>query len=1174
MKELDPININLHGTHLIEASAGTGKTYAITGIYLRLILERRLAVENILVVTFTEAACQELKDKIRARLALAHRICRARLGQGGGFGAADAFLEQILAKYAAQGQDLHDLEDRLALAMMDFDLAAVYTIHGFCLRVLQDSAFESSFPFEIEFIESDSDLLQQVIDDYWRINSRNWPAFLVDYLCHREWTPDTLIKILSPLLAAARTVGHSALHWPSLISPGQIPTGLCKSLMELWQSERRAILAALASPALRKTADTYKPENISAWAAQLDNFAQDMAGFFPFAAVEAFSQKVLIRETKPSKAGQTPEHNFFKLCGRMTETLEQAAYGALHGFLEQCLAALPELKRLGGLVSYDDLLGGVHDGLCRAETGRQLARRVGRQYPVALIDEFQDTDARQYDIFKRIYHQGGTLFMVGDPKQAIYSFRGADIFSYLTAAGNVESSHTLTTNWRADPDLTGAVNFLFGRHQAPFVLPQIKFSAAVSPPDFKACPTCEYGDEAPLTLYYFPEQKNRDSARRQAAAWVANRIKNILAEAAVEFGRQEGADGHGQGIDAGDIAVLVRRHSEGEMVRQALGEVGLSAIVLSNQSVYAAAPARELELIMRAVCRAGHEKSLRAALCTRILGATAQELADLDNERWESLLLRFGEYQKFWRERGPAPMLYNLLRREGVYLRLSAQEGAERLLTNIRHLIELLQTASHEQALGPEELLAWLAVRRHDENSGEDCQIRLESDENLIKIVTVHKSKGLQYPVVFCPFFWDSRGTVKGDLAVSCHENNRLVVDIGRGNSARIEQRDREALAEELRLLYVAMTRAKHRCYLLWGRVKAKSGGWATAASPLQYLLGGQAHAQGDLLAALQADFASVTDDFLADAKLEEDANNRIAVRPAVAAITEISGFVSGEKLHDVRELRRGFNRYLGVTSFSALHRGVISQANEEPDHDRLVEAAIYDSAAANDREMEIFNFPRGAQAGSCLHEILEEFDFQKTAGEQEKLILEKLTLYGIGEAWLATACLLVDNTMLTPLNATADLSLACLSPQDRLAEMEFYYPVPAVDNNRLAAMFRQGRNIGLSHEPEAPHGFMKGFIDLIFCWQGRYYIVDYKSNFLGGSLEDYNNLNLPDVIRQAGYDLQYSIYTEALHRYLGQRLPAYDPNLHFGGVYYLFLRGLRPAAGRRYGVYSANMPG
>ncbi len=1174
MNPLNPTNIALHGTHLIEASAGTGKTYTITGLYLRLILERRLAVENILVVTFTEAACLELKDKIRERLILAHRICGDKLGQRSKAETPDNFIEELLGKYTTQGLSLHKIQDRLALALMDFDLATVYTIHGFCLRVLQDSAFESSFPFDLEFIESDTDLLQQVIDDYWRHKQHSWPSILIDYLCRQQWTPDTLIKILPPLLGAARTAGLESLRWPPTTQITHCPINLTEHFLELWQNERKTILAALQSPVLRQTAKTYKANNVSTWATQLNNYSlSESKGVCPLEAVEAFCQTTLIKETKPSKKGQTPEHEFFRQCDQLLDILQPLAFGVLQDLLNHCLTALPELKRRSGLISFDDLLSGVHDGLsCKTGTDKLLATRVGRQYPVALIDEFQDTDAIQYDIFKRIFHNNtNTLFMIGDPKQAIYSFRGADIFSYLEAATAETTSHTLTTNWRSEPDLTLAVNYLFDRHQNPFVLPQIKFQPVNSPPDFQDQLVIEQEDDAPLSILYFPEQKNRDSARRQVATWTANRIKNMLGLAEDGSCRIENLLGHTRPLSFGDIAVLVRSHNEGEMVRRALQDVGLSAIIQSRQTVYQSPEARDLELILNAVCRVGNDKALRAALCTRLLGITAHDFLTIEDndELWGSMLIHFTEYRRIWQERGPAPMLHSLFQREGVYLRISSLNGADRQLTNIRHLMELLQTANHEQGLGPEELLGWLRVRRHDEGAAESGQIRLESDEDLIKIVTVHKSKGLQYPVVFCPFFWDSRPFIaKQQMAITCHEHNRLVVDLSGKNTERQQQQDKELFSEELRLLYVAITRAKHRCYLFWGRVKAKNG-WATATSALQYLLQGQAFDQGDLLSALRADFANVHEDFLVTSGLNDASAYKIGLAPAAIATPSNIGLATKTELRPAREFKREFNHCLGVTSFSALHRSTATPKIETLDDHQNNIAGILDSQTTDDDSgYDIFSFPRGAQSGNCLHAIFEEWNFQKAAVDQERLIQDKLTIFDIDLTWFETACQLLDNTMNTPLNQEGDLCLSLIKPDDRLAEMEFYYPVPAIDSTRLASMFHKGHPLDLRQNRQKQHGFMKGFIDLIFCWQDRYYIVDYKSNFLGDNLDDYHHKCLPHAMQQAGYDLQYAIYTEALHRYLNQRLPDYDFKRHFGGVYYLFLRGMRPTAGNNYGVY------
>lgn len=1179
---LDPINLPLSGTHLIEASAGTGKTYTITGLYLRLILEKNLAVENILVVTFTEASCQELRDGIRERLSLALDAF-SRQAADDNHETDDSFISVLLTKYQEQGLDAGRLRDRLALALMDFDLAAVYTIHGFCQRVLRDSAFESAFPFNFELIESDSEFLQQVIDDFWRRHLGRWPPVFENYLCREGWTPDRLVEVLPPLLSKARAVGLQAFRWPEFLNPERLTEGglelldpaITMSLLQLWQDQWQSIMAALDSPALSKAVKAYSANNVQLWAAQLDDFCRAPKDrLFPLEAVEAFSTDALKENTKRSCQGLTPEHRFFEQCNGLLNALRKAFYEMLQDLLQECMTALPDLKLKKGLLSYDDLLSGVRDGLRKQGSGRQLAARVGRQYPVALIDEFQDTDSLQYDIFKRIYPPGkGTLFMVGDPKQAIYSFRGADIFSYLEAAGTGQSqTHTLSVNWRSEPGLVAAVNYLFGRHRQAFVLPKINFRPADSPVQLTDRLVVEQPDDAPLSIISFPDQENRETAKKRLAVWTATRIRTMLALAGDGKCHLHKGKGDSLPLTAGGIAVLVRSHHEGELMRQALNDAGLAAIIQSRQTVYETAESRDLELVLTAICRSGQEKALRAALSTRLLGATVGDLLDFEQqeELWDAWLNRLNDYKRIWQERGPAPMLYDLLQREGVYGRLSTQKGAERLLTNLRHLIELLQAASHNERLGPEELLAWFAKRRHDEKQAEDWQIRLESDENLIKIVTVHKSKGLQYPVVFCPFFWDSQFLrTRREIYAICHEDSRLVVDMTSGNDVSRQAEERERLSEELRLLYVAMTRAKHRCYLFWGRVRSGRSSWATATSALHYLLRADHFAGNDLLTALKEDFANINATFLEDLHLSRESGGRIAVVPT--QVPDL-GVIGGEMLRElapVRVFEREFNRYLGVTSFSALHQGVGEV--EEPDYDReegaeTVTASIIAAASADLNHDGILALPRGTQAGSCLHAILEELDFQDDT-KWRQLAEEKLAIFGIEQVWTDTVLRLLRNIMHTGLNEDGSLTMSRISADDRLTELEFYYPVPASNARELTALFNKRPASDNVRLPEK-HGFMKGFIDLVFRWRGRFYIVDYKSNYLGGSLDDYKQDRLPAAMRQAGYDLQYAIYTEALHRYLGQRLPDYDYERNFGGIYYLFLRGLRPDKGASSGVF------
>jgi exodeoxyribonuclease V beta subunit len=1203
MQPLNPIRIPLSGHHLIEASAGTGKTYTITGIYLRLLVEGELSPDKILVVTYTEAACQELREKIRARLTAA--LALFATGES-----KDAFLVELLASYRAEGRDLKRMQGLIALALINFDLAAVFTIHGFCMRVLQESAFESGFPFEMEFVEDDHDLLQQVIDDYWRQQAPSWPEVLVAYLCREGVSPDTLLHEIRLPLRALRISGESALRHGPIRSPRALDASMLPRLAELWQGahgEIRELL--LTSPALSRSEKHFREDRLQGWFLELDRWCAGLgpaALIPPLTALAAISQGALVNGTKPKKVGQTPSHPFFTLAEQLLTELHEARYGLLIELIHHCDPALLAVKAKSGLVSFDDLLTGVRAGLRAGEGGGALAARVLGQYPVALIDEFQDTDPVQYEIFSTIYQGEGVLFMVGDPKQAIYGFRGADLFSYLEAAkGQQGRGHTLATNFRAEPALIRAGNALFGRHEAPFLLDGIAYRAVGSPDQARRRLVVKGFDPAVFTLVTFPDVEGRVAARTLVAQWVAQAVQGLLAAAGRgdAYFEEISADGpvRGRALGPGDIAILVRNHREGQQVQDALAAVGLTAVTSSRQSVFASEEARELGAILTAAATPLDERQVRRALATRLLGGDAGRLAQLEEDEaaWEETLERFGLYHRRWLERGVTAMLNLLWAREGVLTRLARQAGGERRLTNLRHLQELLQEAGDGEALGPAALLRWLGERRRSDRPGEASLLRLESDENLIKIVTIHKSKGLQYPVVLAPFFWDSSFMdTKTPTVVECHDQQgRMVVDLGSEEfAANCERKRREQLAEELRLLYVALTRAENRCLLFWGRVRSRSR-WATASSPLGYLLSGRAAPREELLASLEQAFAALTPGALlagfdAMAGATEGGMVRIEADALAGALTPVVSVapVQGE----ARSFARTLHPFLGLHSFTSLHlaapeigslvsapvtvgQGAIRSElvpDEGPDHDSSLAprppGAIDSGSPVLPRPgLDMFSFPRGAQAGSCLHAILEEFDFaDQDQGRIQALIRDKLTLFGFAPEWIPAVMGLLSRLVATPLDLASGLRLAAICRRQRLDELEFYYRLPAVSSQALRSMLEHGQPVSMGEDERV--AFMKGFIDLVFQWQGRYYIVDYKSNYLGAELADYGQARLAQAMGQSGYDLQYRIYTVALDRYLRRRLAGYRYDLHFGGVYYLFLRGLDPDHGPEFGVYYA----
>jgi exodeoxyribonuclease V beta subunit len=1173
MKVFDPFTVDLRSMHLIEASAGTGKTYTITSLYVRLLLERSLRPEQILVVTFTEAATKEIKDRVRARLMSALAVVQGEEEAG-----EDDFLAALVGRY--QGDSA--AAALLINAIRSLDLAAIYTIHGFCKRLLADCAFESGVDFETEFISEDAELLELTVDDFWRLRAPDWGPVLTGYLYSMGCSSDTLYRDLQDAVRQTIAFGRQILLTPADQATDDFD--LIGQLGDLWLREREDIGAAMNSPALSQAKNNYCPANLAAWFTALDDYFQEGGQrSFPAEALGRFSASQLAAHTKKKK--ETPTHRFFELADLLLQRLQRKYKAIRLACLEYCVGELPARKRRQGVMTYDDLLLGVRNGLQAPETGQKMAAQVRNSYPAALIDEFQDTDPLQFEIFTSLYRETACcVFLIGDPKQAIYSFRGADIFAYLGAAEMVTDRQTLETNYRSAPALITAVNHLFGLHSRPFLLEEIKFRpvrAAATP--VEPLSTASDNDK-PLTVWLFADQANRRDAKNMIARGVADKIAQLLC-----LGGQNKARLGNRPLAANDMAVLVRTHADGEIIRKALQDKGIGAVIHSQENIFSSPEAWDLQLLLTGVCNPLVKRNLYAALSSGLLGYGAKALSLLEENEpaWEATLDRFVAYYHQWQEHGFAVMFRNLLEQEGVGRRLAGQPGAERRLTNLRHLMDLLQGAVHEEGLGPDELLAWLQAKRHGgRRIEEEEQLRLESDEHLVTIATVHKSKGLEYPVVFCPFLWDSQYGKRDTAlhAVFHDDSKKLRIDLG---TAAIELhkslQQQETLAEELRLLYVAVTRARNRCYLSWGRV-GSGRGVVSAHSALGYLLYSSAESDGkkEMEKTGGAENAGGGDIAARFRHLTVVAPEAVGLVSLPAGAEKIPLTSDGPLLtNQCRTFARQFSTRATIQSFSGLQYHSPLDI-EGPDHDAETgfvpgPISVLEEEAA---DRSLFSFPRGRRAGSCLHAILENLDFTELGGENaEHLVAGWLRRFGFDETWTLPVLKGITAVCQTPLKHDDEtLSLSNVSKAQRLDELEFYYSVPLLPPERLRSLYvRHMDHPIIAAEPArltgkdqwSNNGYMKGFIDLVFEWRGQLYLVDYKSNHLGNRFADYGHPQLAAAIAESRYDLQYYIYTVTLHRYLKQRLADnYDYDSNFGGVFYLFLRGMQPEYGPVYGVY------
>ncbi len=1179
MERLDPLYAPLNGLNLIEASAGTGKTYTLATLYLRLVMEAAIPVNRILVVTYTNAATKELRDRIRERLGqIRWAFQRGRAEED------DEFSLRMLD--ALPDRDL--AIRRLNNAVRGFDEAAIFTIHGFCQRALGDCAFASGLSFETELLADTSDLLREIVEDFWRREFYPAAPMVAQYFLDKKYSPAKLLADIGPYLGKP----YLEVVTPEGETDGavleQAFAAAWRQARQLWLEDRTGIENLLLnSKALN--GNVYRKDSIPHWLEEMDRYlTAEIPKLELFGKFEQFTRSKLQASLKKGQAA--PSHAFFDACETLRTACETLADYCRHRIpvklLAYCDAELAARKRRQQLQSYDDLLLNLREALADPRRGAALVDTLRHRYAAALIDEFQDTDPVQYDIFRRIYAGANhPVFLVGDPKQAIYSFRGADIFAYLAARHDATRDYTLDVNWRSDPRLLTALNAVFGAaRRQPFLFDAIGFQPAVPAEKKRHEPLWIQGrNEPPLQLWWLEPDGDQPLAKgiasERAARATAAEIARLL-----NLGVRGQAGSGDRPLAGGDIAVLVRSHRQGRMIRDQLLRLRVPCVQQVDDSVFASAEARQLEELLAAVLEPGDENRARAVLADDLFGLSGETLYRLrdDEQAWARWLETFQGYRQQWRDEGFIHFFRAWLNEQAVASRLLAFQDGERRLTNLLHLAELLHVASRGHP-GMAGLLKWLGDhRRAPANRDEEQQVRLESDENLVRIVTVHKSKGLEYPVVFCPFPWDGKLRAGESDLLLYHDPARpgrtvLAVGAAEDASARRFAR-REEMAENLRLFYVALTRAKQRCYLIWGKYQIRGKADESGTAPPVWLL----HRppvigpSQDALAVTQERFKTLEPAVLR-------AELQAALAPvdqavAIASLPRESGQVYQPPAVAEPALRA--RAFVGpppeswrVGSFTALTAG---HAVETPDYDTTIVVPIAETEPVVETIRDVFAFPRGARAGTCLHALFERLDFTQRDRERlETLVGRTLTGHGLDAAvWTPTVADWVERVLATPLDQSG-FTLATVAPEQRLDELEFTYPVNALRAEALRRLLeRHGYAAGPFRERienlefSPLRGYMKGFIDLVFKADGRFYLVDYKSNWLGAGPAAYRRPCLDEAMARESYLLQYLIYTVALHRYLRLRAPDYDYQRHFGGVFYLFLRGMDPTLGPEFGVY------
>lgn len=1140
------------GANLIEASAGTGKTFAIAMLVVRLIVEKAIKIDEIIVTTFTNAATAELKERIRSRIREALLLAKQKENL-----VSDKLLKSW---YHNLSPDIRELAyERLTLALLEIDSAAVFTIHGFCQRMLVEFALETGQLFNLELTDDINHYFDQVTEDFWRTEIYVADAFKVEILRQKYKMPSALLKSVKN--------GYTALRvYPDF---SNIPKYDIDSVRAAHQQ---------AIQSLNTFSEILAPENEEKfkkgeWAKYMEVIHQpeallSHATMFTEAGLKDTFNGHKFRKNKNQSSDERKDAFIseyeisFAPFEHLYETVQKAQQAILLGTRYQLLEKLKESvpKRLleHQMTSFDGLIQGLADAV--KSDNLTLINGLQQRYKVALIDEFQDTDKDQWDIFAAIFlSTSHYLYLIGDPKQAIYKFRGADIFTYFSVAEQVNQKYTLAYNWRSHPGIVKGVNCLFESMDKPFVIDDFAFESV------SAAKTDEDGEVVDLFGQAMqPMQLAFVNDENPLAQCLAEKIVALLdGKYAIQSEKEK------RSIKASDIAILVGSHKNAEDYQKALWQVNVPVTISRTASVFRSVDAQQLLKILYAVCYPSNLIYLKAMLSTDYFGLNAVSYYEQflqSEDALDGLVERFSIYHQLWLNEGFMPMITILLADEGINENLLNQPRFERRLTDVTHLSELMQQAISMDRLGMFKALEWFQqqIEKAGENlnSADEQKIRLDSEKQTVTIITMHASKGLEYPIVFCPDLAKSPSTRATDIIKFNEQGVGQVVDIGSDNFEQHQQQLAiENLSEKMRLFYVAITRAKYLCYLIWPHQKTAKSLSIVNHSPLSFLLG---LSNINNLEMVTSQFEKFSAEYPEIFNVDELKIKNLSHKPTDdSQLSEaLSPWVSTKPIDQTWQM----------TSYTALSRLSDDSMQQDIAYIKAEDETIVDDKelALGSEDLTIMEedlLPKGAATGNLIHEILEKFSFYLLAQDvYEPRIEQELIRYckkfSLLEDIIPLVKKLLINSLKTPLSVLSNTPLSKLSDNETLKEMPFYLSLAAMNTqqiNKILANERTFQPIGYKQI----EGLMNGFIDLIFMKQGKYYIADYKSNYL----PSYDQSSLIEAMHHHNYGLQLWIYSVVLHRFLQNSLPDYAFEKHFGGVFYFFVRGMHPDHKDR-GVY------
>jgi exodeoxyribonuclease V beta subunit len=1098
--------VSLEGSNLIEASAGTGKTYSIAILVLRLLLEKKIAIKEILMVTFTKAAVAELQERVRYFVRSAYKVSQGKI-------ISDDNIKKLV-QHAIENSGAAIVKQQLNDAVLFLDETSVLTIHSFCQQTLNEFAFETNQLFGTEMIPEIKSIIEEELNKSWRKNITTMPVALLGTVWNDNMK-EGMKKAIEEHLSGKKYFGYdeaadyalSESHHDDWVKSIQ---ALAKKKSEMREALHQ-YLNDNKQRIINTTTNSYAKRNVLPLIESPQEFLDYIwnkrsSGYIPTTFPELLVQLEAYENC-------LQEYN---------QTIQNIISHLNHLIIQEVSEGVELFKLRNNLLSYDDMILNLHKALIDRDNPA-LVKALQEKYKVVFVDEFQDTDRQQFEIFDKAFAENTILFYIGDPKQSIYAWRKADIFTYFKARNAVRHVYGMNHNYRSSASLIAAMNrffvpspgfdtFFFNDDKEA-----IQYHPVESPePNSKGILLKKGNADIPVSIF---KAANKEALNEALAAQVAELLRDGIYSINIKDRK----------INPSDIGILVRTGEQGRSVKAALARSGIPAVTIDDSKVLQSNEAVYLLYLMEAMASPGRS-TINRALLSPFTGLDSEEVILLDDE---ITLMLFNRYKVKWQQDGIYTALMDFVADFGVrnVLLHEPNESGERMLTNMFQIMELLHQMQSRKNLSMSELISWLK-RGIDGmvTEGDEYSQRVESDEEAVKIVTIHKSKGLEYNIVLAPFldftpnskniFFSFRSPDSGDY---------MGVEKSRLSSEQQVWYNQQSEQENRRLLYVAITRAVYKCFIFKNE-----------------------HFKNSTLTTFLNALENVDPDLI---KFEERAPVKQEHLNRKSQIME-PGIIEQPVNFSLLEQNWRKMSYTMLAAKGDIGLRARSQKTDDP----------YETFI-------LHTLRRGAKTGNLLHYIFENINFSDET-HWDRLLKEAIRRFvpGQQEQYMLMLRYMLHQVFSTEITLDGiKFHLADVDYHKRIPEFEFDFPVPEFFPDALNDLSDELSSVNVKGFQELNskqlEGIMNGKMDLFFENLGRYYILDWKSNYLGPVAEDYSAKMLAVAMNESNYHLQYLIYTLAAKKYLESRLPSFDYETQFGGVIYLFVRGIR--YGTDSGIYT-----